>query len=235
MSDAPKMKRDRLALVVALASVILVLSGPLPEVSASYISKAAGAAAAFYQTVQDEGVGLTQRATIDFTGAGVTCADSGGVKTQCTIPGGGGSAALDVAEMTRNAAQSIATGGVPVKIAFDNVAYTYGASITADAVTNDRFDINTDGVYQVTCYWRAKSVNDGAWLGAFIYVNGASTLVGQMPSSAGTQDPYVEIQDTLDLNNGDFVEFYVAHSAIGARNTGENSNSLPRMVLARLR
>lgn len=40
-----------------------------------------------YTTVRDEGTPLTQRATIDFAGAGVTCADSGGTKTLCTIPG----------------------------------------------------------------------------------------------------------------------------------------------------
>lgn len=41
-----------------------------------------------YNRVQDEGVDLTKRATIDFTGAGVTCTDTGS-KTQCTISGGG--------------------------------------------------------------------------------------------------------------------------------------------------
>lgn len=40
-------------------------------------------------TIQDEGVSLTQRTTIDFTGAGVSVADSGG-KTVVSISGGGG-------------------------------------------------------------------------------------------------------------------------------------------------
>lgn len=40
-------------------------------------------------TIQDEGVSLTQRSTLDFVGAGVTAADSGG-KTVVTIPGGSG-------------------------------------------------------------------------------------------------------------------------------------------------
>lgn len=43
-----------------------------------------------YNLVQDEGSSLTARTTIDFTGAGVTCADTGS-KTACDIPGGGGS------------------------------------------------------------------------------------------------------------------------------------------------
>ena len=41
-----------------------------------------------YNLVQDEGVDLTKRTTIDFTGAGVTCTDTGS-KTSCDIPSGG--------------------------------------------------------------------------------------------------------------------------------------------------
>lgn len=41
-----------------------------------------------YNRVQDEGVDLTKRTTIDFTGAGVTCTDTG-AKTSCDIPSGG--------------------------------------------------------------------------------------------------------------------------------------------------
>ncbi len=41
-----------------------------------------------YNVVQDEGAPLTKRTTIDFTGAGVTCTDTG-AKTSCDIPSGG--------------------------------------------------------------------------------------------------------------------------------------------------
>lgn len=47
------------------------------------------AGSTYYQTVQDEGVSMTQRAIIDFQGAGVTVSDNG-TKTIVTIPGGGG-------------------------------------------------------------------------------------------------------------------------------------------------
>jgi hypothetical protein len=47
-----------------------------------------------YQTVQDEGVDLTQRAKVNFVGTGVTCADNAGTSvTDCTISAGGGSGA----------------------------------------------------------------------------------------------------------------------------------------------
>jgi hypothetical protein len=43
-----------------------------------------------YNVIEDEGVPLTKRTTLNMTGAGVSCSDSGG-KTVCTIAGGGGS------------------------------------------------------------------------------------------------------------------------------------------------
>jgi hypothetical protein len=46
-----------------------------------------------YGLVQDESLALPNRATLNFLGAGVSCADNvGGLRTDCTIPGGGGSA-----------------------------------------------------------------------------------------------------------------------------------------------
>lgn len=45
---------------------------------------------AYNQTIQDEGSSVTQRSIMNFVGAGVTVADSGG-KTTVTIPGGGSS------------------------------------------------------------------------------------------------------------------------------------------------
>ncbi len=54
-----------------------------------------------YTTVQDETSGLTQRSTINFTGAGVSCADNAGSsRTDCTIAGG--SSTLDSAYTAGN-------------------------------------------------------------------------------------------------------------------------------------
>ena len=52
-----------------------------------------------YNVVQDEGAPLTKRTTIDFTGAGVTCTDTG-AKTSCDIPGGGGGASQSPLSVT---------------------------------------------------------------------------------------------------------------------------------------
>jgi len=55
-------------------------------------TKGAAGGGGGYTTVQDEGTPLTQRTTINFTGAGVTAADSGGI-TVVTISGGGAGSA----------------------------------------------------------------------------------------------------------------------------------------------
>lgn len=49
-----------------------------------------GDQALFNQTIEDEGTPVTQRSNVNFAGAGVSVADTGG-KTVVTIPGGGGS------------------------------------------------------------------------------------------------------------------------------------------------
>jgi hypothetical protein len=52
---------------------------------------ALGASGSGVTTIADEGSNLTARATVNFTGAGVSCADNAGAtRTDCTISGGGG-------------------------------------------------------------------------------------------------------------------------------------------------
>ena len=79
--------------VATSATVLAANGGNCAAASYPLGVDASGAAesctVAFYQTVQDEGGALAQRTIIDFVGAGVSCADSGGTKTLCTIAGGG--------------------------------------------------------------------------------------------------------------------------------------------------
>lgn len=51
---------------------------------------ASGVAPAAYNLIMDEAVALARRSTVNFTGAGVVCADNAGaLRTDCTIAGGG--------------------------------------------------------------------------------------------------------------------------------------------------
>lgn len=52
------------------------------------VSYPPGGAGGGYNTIEDEATPLTQRTTLNFTGAGVSCADAS-TKTTCTISGGG--------------------------------------------------------------------------------------------------------------------------------------------------
>lgn len=74
----------------------------------------ASGGASGYATVQDEGSGLTQRATINFTGSGVSCVDNGGsTRTDCTISGGGsGGLTLVESQILTGAATSITFSGL---------------------------------------------------------------------------------------------------------------------------
>lgn len=66
----------------SVATIIVTASGSGGSSSSDYDGG--------YLVVQDEGSSLARRSTVDFTGTGVTCSDTGS-KTSCSIPGGSGS------------------------------------------------------------------------------------------------------------------------------------------------
>lgn len=111
-------------------------------------------------TVQDEGSSLTNRSTINFTGAGVTATDAGG-KTVVTIPGGGGSAP---------AVQSVsyAASITPDASAGDTVSVgALTGNLTVNAPTNGvagqllRFILRQDSTGGRTVTWNAAFLTPG--------------------------------------------------------------------------
>lgn len=98
-----------------------------------------------YTTVQDEGTPLTQRSTINYTGAGITCSDSGGVTT-CAVPGGG------ISGLT-SGIFPIATG-----------ATTLGNSKLSDVSSlGIKYDLGSPGFWQLTTNnitWHPANLND---------------------------------------------------------------------------
>ena len=75
------------------AGALTCLAGERLTSNGTVYSCSALPAGSGYSTIEDEATPLTQRTTLDFTGAGVTCTDTG-AKTQCSIPGGGGGGGL---------------------------------------------------------------------------------------------------------------------------------------------
>lgn len=79
-----------------------------------------------YDTIQDEGTPLTQRTTIDFTGAGVTASDSGS-KTTVNIPGGAGSVNIKQTDFNFGIVPTFASTGTIVD---SDVGLTSQISVT---------------------------------------------------------------------------------------------------------
>jgi hypothetical protein len=79
-----------------------------------------------YATVEDEGSPLTQRTTLNFTGAGVSASDSGG-KTVVNIPGGAGAGA--------SGQTTVDFGSFPGK-SDASVAITGQSSIATNSIVN---------------------------------------------------------------------------------------------------
>lgn len=117
-----------------------------------------------YTVIQDEGSNLTQRGTLNFAGAGVTCAD-GASKTTCTIPAGlataltitkdeGSTLATDDTTLDFvGAGVTATTSGVTTTVTIPN-AYGSGATFpdvqtfTANGTWNKPTGVT---VVQVTC------------------------------------------------------------------------------------
>lgn len=95
-----------------------------------------------YNTIQDESTPLTQRTTVNFTGAGVSCTDSGGI-TVCTITGGGAGSGFSFEE-------SVAISGAGLYIeAVSNASVTATSKIvcrpfgtTADSLTPEAIAVS---------------------------------------------------------------------------------------------
>lgn len=119
-----------------------------------------------YATVEDETTPLTQRTTLNFEGAGVTCADDTD-QTTCTIPGGGGGAGVfqvwtanqSIGAGTGTLATQDTRNGHPVldfNDAADECSY-FGGVLSPDYA---------GGGLTFTIYWMATSATTGAtgWL-----------------------------------------------------------------------
>jgi len=89
-----------------------------------------GAPTIYNQTVEDEATPVTQRSTINFTGAGVSVADTGG-KTTVTIAGGGGLVDGDYGDIV------ISGSGTGINID-SAVATAAGRALMDDATAGDQ-------------------------------------------------------------------------------------------------
>lgn len=87
-----------------------------------------------YLVVQDEGVSLTKRSTLNFVGSGVTCVDSGGVTT-CTVSGGGGGS------VNTASGSVVFDGGSKDAYTTVTAAWATGASVITCAPTGEEASV----------------------------------------------------------------------------------------------
>lgn len=100
-----------------------------------------------YIIVQDEGVNLPLRTTLDFQGTGVTAADVGG-KTVVTIPGGGVAAPI-YGSFYDTTTQTVIAGNVKA-IELNTTDISGGITIANNALGRPtRITVNTTGVYDI--------------------------------------------------------------------------------------
>jgi hypothetical protein len=95
-----------------------------------------------YATIQDEGAGQTQRTILNFTGAGVSCADDT-TRTTCTIAGGGASTFDGIGSGTNTTAAMVVGAGASLtrtstgSISASEISGTSGSStVTVDAANS---------------------------------------------------------------------------------------------------
>lgn len=143
-----------------------------------------------YQTVQDEGSGLTQRATINFTGSGITCTDnSGSSRTDCTVSGSGGAPAFsDITSATNTAAAMVVGSGASLAVSGSGTI----AATTAAALASNPSDC-TSGQYA-----NAIAANGNLTCGQVAYseLSGTPTTNVTAASTFGTDNVLVRSDGT---------------------------------------
>ena len=147
-----------------------------------------------YGTIADEGSSLTQRSTLNFTGAGVSCVDNAGSsRTDCTIAGGGGSTgnwtfAGDAADDSGAAVLTIgATTATGVTLSRSAGTITLAGNTTVAAGKN------------ITAAAGAGAFDLSAASGVFKTPTGASTFGGSSNTFSASIKPSVD--NTIDLGD----------------------------------
>ena len=112
-----------------------------------------------YTIVQNEGLNLSPRNTIDFQGAGVTAADIGN-KTIVTIPGGGVNAHI-YGSFYDTTTQTVASGAV--KAMEMNTTYiTGGITVANNALGRPtRLTVNTTGIFNIQFSAQLNRISGG--------------------------------------------------------------------------
>lgn len=142
-----------------------------------------------YATIQDEAGALTQRAIVNFTGAGVACVDNAGSsRTDCTIAGGGSTTWDTIGDAAGNGAVAM---GTTVQ------TLDWGATTTTDnlTVTSSATGLTSGSAFKVTSATTGAVTNgivqlqasgNYSGVGGLLNVAANSTTAGVVAKFSGT-------------------------------------------------
>jgi hypothetical protein len=187
-----------------------------------------------YRRVQDEGVDLTRRSTLNFTGAGVTATDSGAV-TQVDIPGGGGGGGNPklAARVYHSTDQAVADS-TNVTLTFDSELWDTD-TMHDPATLPERLTCKTAGMF--ICYgevyfdtnatgYRFVGIYQSLLTG-FIVVNYAANA----GASVGTA---LAVSTIYPFNVGEYAELRVRQTSGGSLNVRALPNYSAHFGLTRI-
>lgn len=153
-------------------------------------------------TVQDEGTPLTQRATINFTGAGIACTDnSGSSRTDCDVSGGGGGGT---------------PGGSDTQVQFNDGGSTFGgdAGLTFNKTSNV---LTATGGF-------VGAVTGNASTSTALAANGANCSAGNAPlgvDASGAVEGCFDVATQTELDT---------HAALTTAHSSTSANTASRIV-----
>lgn len=175
------------------------------ELDASAVESELEAVLDFYATVADEGSGLTPRATINFTGAGVSCADnSGSSRTDCTINAASIPGDITLSDASPSITLDDTTGGDEdwvVSVDADNFTIANTADTSALFRIQDSAAtlLSVSGLGLVTT---GGDLHVGSGPSAQITTSGALTLTGTAPQiylDDSNSDSWLMLSDANNL------------------------------------
>lgn len=178
----------------------IIGSVPFGPVGAEFVggllTKNGTAAAGSGHTIEDEGIGVTDRPILNFVGAGVTVTDdSGGGKTVVTIPGGGGGF---VGTVDKGANVGVCPGQIFRDIttavtANDTINFKTVCGVNGVSIVNGVDNIDIDGAAFIT-----GVANIGTGTGIFTSV---ISQIAQLQSIGGINGIQIDlISETITVN-----------------------------------
>ncbi len=157
-----------------LTSIVNGLPSAAQPACADLSDAGTGCNSAAISLIQDEGLSLPVRSTINFTGSGITCADSGGTKTACDVPGGGGgSPGGSLGAVQFNSPLGTFTGSADLRF-FDTAL----ANAAAPTVTPVGTTGATAWAYKCQAYRYSGGMSYSTASSTTIITNGNATLDG---------------------------------------------------------